>query len=83
MKNDATSKAGDTVTSGLYRPGAVDEVAFEKAIARLTKKYMKARDQKRRDYADWTDEQCRKAAEFYYGCYRHQFRILVPATPRA
>lgn len=75
------SNAAYTVETQMFTHGAVDEVAYGKFVAKMTRAYKRARDKGRRDYADWTDEQCVKAAEFYCGCYRHQFRAQIQIDP--
>ena len=73
------------VTTGLYRPDAVDETKYAAFVAKTVRSNMKARDKAnakgdaRGLWFGFTDEQCRLAAEQYCHCYRHHFRVLVPA----
>lgn len=67
----------DTVTSAMYKPGDVDEAAYAKFVAKTERGYRKARDRGAKMYAGWTEAEIVKAARFYCGCYRHQFRVLV------
>lgn len=70
-----------TVETQMFTHGEVDDVAYGKFVAKTTRFYKRMRDQKRRGYAAWTDEQCVKAAEFYCGMYRHHFRAQIRIDP--
>lgn len=79
------NRNSDTVTSALYRPGAVDEEKYTAFVAKTIKQNIRARDKAnakgdaRGLWFGFTDEQCQLAAEQYCHCYRHHFRVLVPA----
>ncbi len=74
-----------TVTTALYTPGAVDEAAFARFVAKTEASYRRsvAKHNARGKglYLGWTDADCVEAARAYCGCYRHQFRVLVLVDP--
>ena len=75
-------------TSGLLRPAHVDENRYAKFLAKQAAYYRRCRDKHNAAgkgmYHGWTDAECQGAADFYCGCYRHHFRVLVPvASPIA
>ena len=74
-----------TVATGMFIPGAVDEVAFARFVAKTEAGYRraisKAASNPRSLYHGWTDADCVEAARFYCGCYRHHYRVLVQVDP--
>lgn len=73
------------VTTAMYSPGAVDEVAFARFVAKTEASYRRAvAKQNARGkglYLGWTEADVVEAARFYCGCYRHHYRVLVEIDP--
>ena len=68
------------VKTQLLTPGKVDEVAYEKFVARETRGFQKMIDSGHPDSHNIGDP--RKAAESMCAMYRHNFRKLVPIDPQ-
>lgn len=73
------------VTTGLYTPGAVDEQAFARFVAKTEASYRRATAKHNARgkglYLGWTEAEIVEAARFYCGCYRHHYRVLVAVDP--